>query len=108
MPNVTVYISSEAMPAAEVLESLAERCTFFCTSTLRAAFENVHVIFVEVRHGRGHPVFVEVLLRDETFRPASVMDRFVQQVDGVFRQQTGLVARIRCFAFPAPDVHALN
>lgn len=108
MPNLTMYIASEVTPSDETLGRLTERCTELCTGTLQAALENVHIIYVPVRHGTGHPVFAEILFREESFRPPSVMDRFMQQIDDAIKDNTGLTARIRCFSFAKQHIHARN
>ncbi|MDH6281419.1 hypothetical protein [Prescottella agglutinans] len=108
MPNLTLYIHSGAMPSDETLEKLTEQCTELCTGTLQAALENVHVIYLPVRQGRGHPVFAEILFREELFRPPAVMDRFMQQIDDAITDTTGLTARIRCFSFAKQHIHARN
>ena len=108
MPNVTLYISQDRMPPEEMLVALAERCTALCTGILRAALENVHVIFVTVRHGRGHPAFVEIQYRLEPFRTAAVMDQFMKELDDVIQCSTDLTARIRCFGYEASGIHARN
>lgn len=108
MPNLTMYIASEAMPSAERLERLTEQCTELCTGTLHAALESVHIIYVPVLRGRGHPVFVEILFREESFRPPPVMDRFMQQIDDAIKDKAGLTARIRCFSFAKQHIHARN
>ena len=108
MPNVTLYISQDRMPPEETLVALTERCTALCTGILRAALENVHVIFVAVRHGRGHPAFVEIQYRVEPFRTEAVMDRFMRELDDVIQCSTDLTARIRCFGYEASGIHARN
>jgi hypothetical protein len=55
MPNVTIYIPAGKMPPDEALADLTEQCTELCTGILRAALVNVHIVYVAVRHGRGHP-----------------------------------------------------
>ncbi len=108
MPNVTLYISQDRIPPEETLVALTERCTALCTGILRAALENVHVIFVTVRHGRGHPAFVEIQYRLEPFRTAAVMDQFMKELDDVIQCSTDLTARIRCFGYEASGIHARN
>ena len=108
MPNLTMYVDSGAMPSDESLERLTAQCTELCIGTLRAAPENVHIVYVPVRHGRGHPWFAEILFREESFRPPSVMDRFMRQLDEAIKASTGLTARIRCFSFAKQHIHARN
>ena len=108
MPNVTLYISQDRMPPEEMLVALTERCTALCTGILRAALENVHIIFVAVRHGRGHPALVEIQYRLEPFRTGAVMDRFMKEFDDVIQCSTDLTARIRCFGYEASSIHARN
>jgi len=106
MPNVTLYIATEHMPSTEKLAELSRDCIELCTRVLQAALKNVHVIYVEVRHGHGHPVFAEVQYRLETFRTPQVMNEFTEALDSAIVRCTGLTARIRCFAYATANIHA--
>ena len=108
MPNVTLFIPAEKMPPEEELSELTDRCTRLCTEVLGAVLENVHIIYVAVRHGRGHPAFAEVRYRLEPFRTGPVMDSFMESLDRAIRRHAGLTARIRCFGHAAPAIHARN
>ncbi len=108
MPNVTIFIPANRMPPDGALATLTEQCTELCTSILRAALANVHVIYVTVRHGRGHPVFAEIRYRLEPFRTPPVMDRFMEGMDEAIRRNLDLTARIRCFGYAASSICARN
>jgi len=108
MPNLTFYIHSGKMPSAERLAALSEDCVELCTSVLEAALKNVHVIYVGVQQGHGHPVFAEVQYRLEPFRPPEVMNRFAQALENTIDRHTGLTARIRCFGYAASNIYARN
>jgi hypothetical protein len=108
MPNVTFYIAAGQMPSDETLAELSSDCIELCTSVLGAALKNVHVIYVDVRHGHGHPVFAEVQYRLETFRTPPVMNQFMEALDDAIARRTGLTARIRCFGYAASNIHARN
>ncbi|TCW77922.1 hypothetical protein C5O80_32570 [Burkholderia sp. SRS-46] len=108
MPNVTLHIHSAHMPPDERLAELSCDCVELCTNVLEAELKNVHVIYVDVRHGHGHPVFAEVLYRLETFRPPEVMNRFMAALENAIAHRTGLTARIRCFGHAASSVYARN
>lgn len=108
MPNVTIYIPAENMPPDEAFAELTEQCTELCTGILRAALANVHIVYVAVRHGRGHPAFAEVQYRLEPFRTPAVMERFMEGLDDAIKRKTGLTARIRCFGYAASSIHARN
>lgn len=108
MPNVTIYIPADKMPPDEALAELTEQCTELCTSILRAALLNVHIVYVAVRHGRGHPAFAEIQYRLEPFRTPPVMERFMEGLDGVIKGNIGLTARIRCFGYAASNIHTRN
>jgi hypothetical protein len=108
MPNVTIYIPTAHMPSDEGLAKLSSECIKLCTSVLEAALKNVHVIYVDVRHGHGHLVFAEVQYRLETFRPPAVMNQFMEALDDAIARCTGLTARIRCFGYAASNIHARN
>ncbi|WP_144109777.1 hypothetical protein [Paraburkholderia sp. BCC1886] len=108
MPNVTLHIPAAHMPSDETLAELTGDCIKLCTGVLKAALKNVHVMYVEVRRGHGHPVFAEVQYRLETFRTPSVMNQFMEALDDAIVRRTGFTARIRCFGHAAPNIHARN
>ncbi|RQS30921.1 hypothetical protein DIE03_13900 [Burkholderia sp. Bp8992] len=108
MPNVTFHIQAGRMPSADDLAALSGDCVALCTDVLRADLENVHVIFMEVRHGHGHPVFAEIQYRADAFRSPEIMNRFMEALDRAIVHRTGLTARIRCFGHAAPNIHARN
>lgn len=108
MPNVTFYIHAGKMPSDEQLAGLSDDCVQLCTNVLHAELKNVHVIYVDVRHGHGHPVFVEVQYRLETFRTPAVMNRFMEALENAISCHTGVTARIRCFGYAASNVYARN
>lgn len=108
MPNLTIFIQAEKMSPEAYPSELTEECTRLCTDVLRAALDNVHVIYVSVRQGRGHPAYAEVRYRLEPFRTPSVMDAFTARLDVAIKRHTGLTARIRCFGYPAPAIYARN
>ncbi|MEW4400235.1 hypothetical protein AB1J06_16280 [Agrobacterium tumefaciens] len=96
------------MPPDEALAELTEQFTELCTGILRAALVNVHIIYVAVQHGRGHPAFAEIQYRLEPFRTPPVMQRFMERLDEAIKRNTGLTARIRCFGYAASSIHARN
>lgn len=108
MPNVTIFIPAEKMPRDGDLSELTDQCTRLCTGILHAVLENVHIIYVAVRHGRGHPAFAEIRYRLEPFRTKPVMDSFMEALDEAIRRNTGLASRIRCFGYGAAAIHARN
>ncbi|AZQ52835.1 hypothetical protein [Burkholderia cenocepacia] len=108
MPNVTFHIDAERMPPDARLAELCDDCIELCTDVLQAELTNVHVIYVAVRHGCGHPVFAEIRYRVASSRPPAVMHAFMEALDHAIVRRTGLTARIRCFGHAAPDLHARN
>ena len=108
MPNVTLFIPQDSMPEPTALSSLTAQCTELCIDTLKAAPGNVHVIYVPVLHGRGHPVFAEIQYRLEAFRTPQVMEQFMQGLDDAIRHTIGLTPRIRCFGYAGSNIHARN
>ena len=108
MPNVTIFMPTEKMPPDTNLAELTDQCTQLCTEVLEAALENVHIIYVGVRHGRGNQAYAEIKYRLEPFRTKPVMDFFMKKLDGIIKGNTGLNARIRCFGYAAPAIHARN
>ncbi|MFX1766475.1 hypothetical protein PWP93_28645 [Paraburkholderia sp. A1RI-2L] len=108
MPNVTFYIHAGHMPPDERLAELSDDCIELCTNVLEADLENVHVVYAEVRHGHGHPVFVEVRYRLAPSRTSAVMNPFMDALENAIVRRTGLMARIRCFGYAASNIHARN
>ncbi|WP_322086374.1 hypothetical protein [Burkholderia sp. BCC1999] len=108
MPNVTFHIQAGCMPPDDDLAALSGDCVDLCTEVLHAELKNVHVIFMEVRHGHGHPVFAEIQYRVDAFRSPDIMNRFMEALDHAIVRRTGLTARIRCFGHAAPSIHARN
>lgn len=108
MPNVTIFLSEDTMPPDAALAGLTDRCTELCTDILQAALENIHVIYVPVRHGRGHRVFADIRYRLGPSRTQPVMERFMGELDTAIHAATGATARIRCFGYAADQIHARN
>lgn len=108
MPNITIFIPADKMPSDAVLSSLTDRCTELCTDILRAALETVHVIYVPVRHGRGHLVFADIRYRLAASRTPPLMERFMGGLDDAISKATGVTVRIRCFGYAAASIHARN
>ncbi|WP_245270925.1 hypothetical protein [Beijerinckia mobilis] len=96
------------MPSDKALAELTEQCTELCTGILHAALVNVHVIYIAVQHGRGHPVSAEIQYRLEPFRTTPVMKEFMERLDDAIKGNIGLTARIRCFGYAASSIHARN
>lgn len=108
MPNVTFYIPAKLMPADAARTRLTETCIALCIDQLQAAVGNVHVIFVEVQHGRGHPLFAEIRYRQELHRTPGVMANFMEALDAAIRDSTGLTGRLRCFGYGPAQIYARN
>ena len=108
MPNVTIFMPTEKMPPDTNLAELTDQCTQLCTEVLEAALENVHIIYVGVRHGRGNPAYAEIKYRLVPFRTKAVMEAFMERLEAIIKANTGLAARIRCFGYAAPAIHARN
>ena len=108
MPNVTIFMPTEKMPPDANLAALTDLCMHLCTEVLEAAPENVHIIYVGVGHGRGNPAYAEIKYRLVPFRTQAVMEVFMERLEGIIKANTGLAARIRCFGYAAPAIHARN
>ncbi|RQS97451.1 hypothetical protein [Burkholderia seminalis] len=108
MPNVTLHIQAERLPSDDDLAALSGDCVALCTDVLHAKLENVHVNFIAVRHGYGHPAYAEIQYRVDAFRQPAIMNRFMEALDHAIVRRTGLSARIRCFGHAAPNIHARN
>ncbi|KVL52689.1 hypothetical protein [Burkholderia territorii] len=106
MPSVTILIPETSMPTRSVLDALSSACEQLCTDVLSAAPGTVHVAYVPVRHGLGHPVSAEIRLRTSSFRTTELMDRFMSDLDREILRHTGFVARIRCFGYDTAHLYA--
>ncbi|MDP9899444.1 hypothetical protein [Variovorax ginsengisoli] len=108
MPNLTLFIAAQKMPPARTRDALTTQCAALCIEILQAAPENVHIVYVCVDEGRGHPAFAELKYRLEPFRTQGVMASFMERLDETIRNCTALTARIRCFGYAASTIHALH
>ncbi|KVR26461.1 hypothetical protein WK15_15855 [Burkholderia ubonensis] len=108
MPNITVFISESNRLKSDVASGLSSSFKDLCMEVLKAKESNVHVCYVYAEIGFGAPIYIEVKLRKEVFRTASVLSDFVDGVDLLIRAKTGVAARIRCFSYENDSIHAKN
>lgn len=108
MPNLTFYLSEEHVDRFTELPDFTRTCSALCTGILAAEPGNVHIIFVTVKPGCGHPVYAELFYRLTPRRTQEVMENFMRELDLATQQAWGLMARIRCFGSPAPYPYAKN
>ncbi|VFS89589.1 Uncharacterised protein [Raoultella planticola] len=80
MPNLTFYISQQHAGRLTDLHGLTRACSALCTGILAAESENVHIIYVEVKPGCGHPVYAELFYRLTSERTPEVMAEFMREV----------------------------
>lgn len=108
MPNLTFYLSEEHADRFTDLPDFTRTCSALCADILAAEPDNVHIIFVTVKPGCGHPVYAELFYRLTPWRTQEVMENFMCELDLATQQAWGLMARIRCFGSPAPYPYAKN
>ncbi|AKL12399.1 TPA: hypothetical protein I8271_001728 [Kluyvera intermedia] len=108
MPNLTFYLSQEYAGRFSDLPAFTRICSDLCRDILAAEPNNIHIIFITVKPGCGHPVYAELFYRLTTQRTPEVMEHFMRKLDSATQQAWGFMARIRCFAFSAPHPYALN
>lgn len=108
MPNITVFISESNRLGSDAVSALSSSFAELCMGVLKAKESNVHVCYVYSEIGFGTPIYIEVKLRKEVFRTAPVLSDFVNMIDTLIRESTGVVARIRCFSFENDSIHAKN
>lgn len=108
MPNLTFYISADHSDRFTEQPNVTRHCSKLCGNILGAEPEKVHIIYVDVRQGCGHPVYAELFYRLTKWRTPEVMENFMSELDLAIRQTMGLMVRIRCFGFTAPQIHARN
>ncbi|RQR33722.1 MULTISPECIES: hypothetical protein [unclassified Burkholderia] len=106
MPSVTIFIPGTSMPSSAALDALSSACETLCTEVLSAAPGTIHVAYVPIRLGRGHPVSAEIRFRIASFRTTELMDRFMAELDREILRHTGFIARIRCFGYDTTHLHA--
>ncbi|AOI41957.1 hypothetical protein WG70_20145 [Burkholderia oklahomensis EO147] len=92
----------------EAASALSSSFANLCVEVLKAKQSNVHVCYVSAQVGFGTPIYVEVKLRKEVFRTAPVLGDFVNEVDSLIKEKTGVAARIRCFSYENGSIHAKN
>ena len=108
MPNLTFYLSQEHAARFSDLRDLTRTCSALCTGILAAESENVHIIYVDVKPGCGHPVYAELFYRLTNVRTSEVMEEFMRELERAIRQASGLTARILCFGSAASHLFARN
>lgn len=106
MPNLTFYISEEC--SFTDLTNFTCICHTLCCDILGAEAEKVHIIYVNIKPGCGHPVYAELFYRRTKWRTPEVMENFMRELDLATRQASGLIARIRCFGSTLPQIYARN
>ncbi|WP_186262122.1 hypothetical protein [Burkholderia gladioli] len=108
MPNITVFLSRNNRLEPEAAAALSSSFATLCVEVLKARPSNVHVCYVSAEVGFGTPIYVEVKLRKEVFRTSPVLGDFVNEVDSLIKDKTGMAARIRCFSYENDSIHAKN
>ena len=108
MPNLTFYISENQSDRFKDLYDFTHNCSTLCCEILGAESQNVHIIFIDVKTGCGQPVYAELIYRLTKWRTQEVMENFMRELDFAIQQASGLIARIRCFGSPAPQIFARN
>ncbi len=108
MPNLTFYISVDQSDRFTDLPDFTRHCCALCTDILGAESEKIHIIYVDVRPGCGHPVYAELFYRLTKSRTSDVMENFMRELDMAILQASGLMARIRCFGSTALQICARN
>lgn len=106
MPNLTFYISADHSDRFTDQPYFTYRCRKLCNEILGAEPEKVHIIYVDVRTGCGHPVYAELFYRLTKWRTPEVMEKFMCELDLAIQQNTGLLARIRCFGSTETQIFA--
>lgn len=108
MPNLTFYISENHADKFKNLNNFTHKCTTLCCDILGAELKNVHIIFVAVKPGCGHPVYAELFFRLTPLRTHKVVENFMHELDFAIQQASGLTTRIRCFGSPAEHIFNRN
>jgi hypothetical protein len=106
MPNLTFYVSEDQSDRFTDLPDFTHKCCALCRDILGAESEKVHIIYIDVRPGCGHPVYAELFYRLTKSRTPEVMGDFMHELDRAIRQASGLMARIRCFGSTASQIDA--
>jgi hypothetical protein len=108
MPNLSFYISKELLEQIETITALTQDCQSLCVDYLKADIEKVHIIYISVQSGCGHPVYAELRYRLLASRSAKTMDTFMHELDQIIQKALGVTPRIRCFAYPPEQLYAYN
>ncbi|QLK61525.1 hypothetical protein GE278_12420 [Enterobacteriaceae bacterium Kacie_13] len=108
MPSITLYTSASHRLNAQSFAEFSTVLVRLAKEILKAKENNIHISYLTAEISFGTPVYFEAKLRQEVFRTPAVLDQFMQQVDLLIKEKTGVIARIRCFSFEASNIYAKN
>lgn len=108
MPNLTFYISEVLFEQMIDVSALTQDCQSLCVEHLGAELEKVHIIYISVKPGCGHPIYVELIYRLLANRSPEVMTSFMHELDQLIQKTMHVTSRIRCFAYPPQQLYAYN
>ncbi|MGK3141674.1 hypothetical protein [Pantoea sp. C2G6] len=108
MPSITLYTSESYRFDGESCAKFSTALAGLAQEILKAKHNNIHISYLIAEIGFGTPIYFEARLRQELFRTADLMEEFMQQVDVLIKEMTGVSARIRCFSFDASNIYGKN
>ncbi|WP_111895322.1 hypothetical protein [Acinetobacter sp. MB5] len=108
MPNLSFYLSEELFEHMTDVSSLTQDCQSLCVEHLGAEMEKVHIIYISVKSGCGHPIYVELIYRLLASRSPEVMTSFMHKLDQIIQKTLGAIPRIRCFGYPHQQLYAYH
>ncbi|WP_202743955.1 hypothetical protein [Acinetobacter calcoaceticus] len=108
MPNLVIYISEAYSNQISNLDDLTMKGQALCVEVLKAEPSKIHIIYITVKHGVGHPIYAELTYRLSENRSSEVMEVFMKSLDKAILKTIGVKARIRCFGSPSTQLYAYN
>ncbi|KJH61621.1 hypothetical protein D9M71_751150 [compost metagenome] len=108
MPNLTFYVSKELLEQIEDVVALTQDFQSLCVEHLGAEVEKVHIIYISVQSGCGHPIYAELRYRLLASRSPEMMTAFMHKLDQIIQKALDVTSRIRCFAYPPEQLYAYN
>jgi hypothetical protein len=109
MPMISVLAPADAMPGAEQLGALRDCCSELCVALLRADAATVQFNALPTSPVVAGPdLYLECKYLAQPWRTPEIVAEFGRRLDTFARETLGRTMRIRCFAFDADAVHAVN
>jgi len=110
MPILNVIISSEKLPSKAAMAEFVARAAQICQTTLNADADKIQIqLLSTMTSSHGRDIYLELRYRESAKRDASVMSRYMEQMEEAVESLLGLShPRIRCFPQKSEQLFARN